>query len=69
MIFKPPFHVWLVWKTIDMLAGQHHLTIDEIEEGVTLYIQAFGEKHVMIVQPKFDPSVVRAGTPVSCREV
>lgn len=63
-VIKPSFHVWLVWSTIDMLAGQHHLTIDEIEEGINIYRKVLYTKDTVIVAPDFNPNLVRAGTPV-----
>jgi hypothetical protein len=68
MIFKPTFHAWLVWRTIDMLAGQHHLTIDEIEEGIALYVKTIQEKNLIVMAPEFTRSLVRAGTPVESKE-
>ena len=66
MIIKPSFHVWLAWYDIDMLAGQHHLTVEEIQEAVDLYIRTTKEKDLIVVAPVFDQTLVRAGTPVEC---
>jgi hypothetical protein len=67
MIFKPRYHVWLVWKTIDMLAGQHHLTLSELAEGLELYRNCCEVKNPIVIAPEFTRSLIRAGTPVECK--
>lgn len=58
------FHVWLAWYDLEMMTGQHHITLDEIDEAVALLKQTKEDPSLIINQPPFNPSLVRAGTPV-----
>jgi hypothetical protein len=52
-----------------MLAGQHHLTDDELREGLDLYMKA-RDQELVINQPEYKPEMTRAGTPVcDCEDI
>jgi hypothetical protein len=47
-----------------MLASQHHITMAEVDAAVALLKQSVADPDLVILQPPFSPSLVRAGTPV-----
>lgn len=62
-IFTPEsFHVWLIYYAINTLAGQHHLTDEEIQKGFELYKEA-RDKELIVNQPEYKPEYTRSGTP------
>jgi hypothetical protein len=56
------FHEWLVYKTLNMLKGQHHLTFREIAVGIKLLRS--DSKGDVVIQPEFKRDLVRSGTPI-----
>jgi hypothetical protein len=52
-----------MWWDIDMTMGQHHLTVDELDEAVAIYKRSLVED-VVVVKPPHKTSDIRAGTPV-----
>lgn len=58
------FHVWLLYYDLDMACSQHHITMEEVDQAVALLKQAKADPSIVVLQPPFSPSLVRAGTPV-----
>jgi|WetSurSiteA1Bulk_404760.scaffolds.fasta_scaffold14510_4 hypothetical protein len=57
------FHVWLVYFAMSMLKDSHHITHDELVEGLDLTFRA-ERNNIVINQPIYKPEMTRAGTPV-----
>ncbi len=64
MVVTPSsLQVWIMWWDIDMCMGQHHLTVDELDEAVAIYKRSL-EEDIVVNKPPHTTSDIRAGTPV-----
>ena len=59
------FRIWLVMYSLDLLTGQHQISWDEVQEGLTrIREQRKGDPTGPIPQPEFDPRLIKGHTPV-----
>ena len=64
MVVTPSnIQVYIMWNAVSMHMSQHHLTLDELDEAVALVKREI-EENIVIVQPPYNQSDIRSGTPV-----
>lgn len=65
MLLTPGHHVYLVYEDMKMLIECHHLTEQEVRDGLELYYLTKNDPSITVLRPQYNPATdCRAGTPV-----